>query len=70
MADGQPTPRRDPADCEIGDWVLACDIPQWSRNQLRQAYAPPGPGLERWTFLGSYYIDAAGEPVAIWRREE
>ncbi|MEK7953305.1 hypothetical protein WKV53_22515 [Luteolibacter sp. Y139] len=49
--------------------MLASSVPEWSTSQLFQTFVTPGQRSERWTFRGSYYIDSAGDPVAIWRRE-
>jgi hypothetical protein len=70
MSDGQPLQRAYRGECLVGDWVLASAMPDWSTGQLLQSFVPPGKTSERWTFRGSYYIDSAGDPVAIWRREQ
>jgi hypothetical protein len=69
MSRQQTRQRAEPGQCLSGDWVLASSVPEWSTSQLFQMFKPPGQASEGWAFRGSYFIDAAGEAVAIWRRE-
>jgi len=62
--------------CRVGDWVLSSSVPEWTADRVEQIFTPPnrvlGAALDDpkdWTFRGSYYIDAAGDAVPIWRRE-
>ncbi|MEK7954340.1 hypothetical protein [Luteolibacter soli] len=68
-------------NCPVGDFVLASSVPEWTTDRVKQTFTPPSPVNasifsssaarvpEKWTFMGSYFLDPAGEPVAIWRRE-
>jgi len=70
MSGRHPNMRDTPAECQPGDWLLASSVPQWSKSQVFHEFNPSEKPVERWTFRGSYFIDAPGDPVAIWRREE
>jgi hypothetical protein len=81
IPDQEPVRKRERADCRVGDWVLASDVPEWKTDCVRQSFAPPTPSNpageetakrarpEQWVFLGSFFLDHSGTPVDIWRRE-
>ena len=85
MVEEKPSLRFAPADCRVGDWVLASAVPEWSTDRLFQPFVPPGqtftpltgsadraqafPTVHQWIFRACYFIDPAGDSVKIWRRE-
>jgi hypothetical protein len=83
MRDQEPVLRNDRADCRVGDWVLASQVPEWKSDTARQFYVPTKRSVDevitegeertpdpagQWEFLGSFYLDHSGTPVEIWRR--
>ena len=84
MPDRQPCLQHVQSACEIGDWVLASSVPEWKTDRYVQFFSPTShvravlfgsgsipdatPGQD-WVFRGSYFLDPAGDPVTIWRRE-
>lgn len=84
MSDRQPSLQHDRADCLVGDWVLASSVPEWKTDRYVQFFKPsshvrtvlfrsgsvPNDDSDNeWVFRGSYFIDPAGDPITIWRRE-
>jgi hypothetical protein len=80
MPDRQPSKQHHRQACRVGDWVLASPVPEWTTDCVKQTYTPPNrvsaglfgssiPAVKDWTFRGCFFIDAAGDPVTIWRRD-
>ncbi|WP_367871781.1 hypothetical protein [Luteolibacter sp. Populi] len=54
------------SECEIGDWVVAETVAEWSNKSQRHHYYPAG-SSEQWTFLRGTRWEEAGE-MAVWVR--
>lgn len=81
MPEQPPAPQPHRQLCRVGDFVLACSVPDWQTDRLIQRFTPRNQvsaGLsssaaalhQDWIFRGCYYIEEPCTAVKIWRREK